>query len=325
MTVDHLSTAFQCLPTASMVIDQDMVFVDVNPAYCRAVQRSREDLIGRYLFDAFPDTPERIEPVERVFRQTLNGEITKLERQPYKLRMPNGILEDRLWDIEQHPIIAKSGEITGMIQFCEDVTEREAFRKERDLVSAELNHRVRNTLAVVQSVAEHTGDVSPTIDAFLESFSGRLAALGRNFAALSDSNWRGLDFAEIIRIELAPLTGPTLEGVSLSGPRITLGVKATKDASMIFHELITNASKYGFLTTPRGKLDIEWRLDEACLHMVWTETGLTDLKPPTRTGFGFQLFEMFPNLVLDKHFARDGLKLHAAIPITTISNEIVFA
>lgn len=321
----QLNTAFEHMPQAAMIIDRTHTFVNVNRAYCKAVQRAREDVVGRYVFDVFPDSRERIKITQKIFNASLNGETTRLLNQPFKLLMPDGRFEDRLWDIEQHPIHASDGTITSMVQFCDDVTEREALRKERDLVSAELSHRVRNTLAVVQSVAEHTGYASSSIAQFLSSFSGRLSSIGRNFTALSEANWRGLDLEQVIKIELAPYAGPTLDRISISGPKLTMSVKATKDASMIIHELITNASKYGFLTKPGAALEIRWQLQDNSLNVEWLETGMSGVKDPEHTGFGFQLFDMFPTVELQKVFADDGLKLTARIPVTVDADELSFA
>lgn len=317
-------TLFQRMPQASMVLDTNLAYIAANAAYCRAVERSRNELMGRYIFDVFPDTPERLEPVLEVFNRTLAGEVTTLENQPYKLQMPDGRILDRLWDLEQFPIYSETGDVKYMVQYCEDVTEREALREQRDLVSAELNHRVRNTLAVVQSVAEHTGEAARDYESFLQSFQGRLSAIGRNFAALSESHWQGLDLESVVSAELEPYAGPVLERISIDGPKLTLSVKATKDTSMLVHELITNASKYGFLTQSSGRLSIGWRIEDGILRVTWRESGLEGISVPVRTGFGFQLFELMPNVSVERHFAPDGLKLDVEIPVAIVSDELVF-
>jgi len=324
MITPSFEMLFQHMPQASMVLDHQLVFIAANEAYCRAVERTRDELIGSYIFDAFPDTPERIEPVLAVFKRTLAGEVTKLEKQPYKLQLPDGRVLDRLWDIEQSPIYSESGAVEFVVQYCEDVTEREALRSQRDLVSAELNHRVRNTLAVVQSVAEHTGLAATDYESFLQSFQGRLSAISRNFAALSESHWQGLVLESVVAAELEPYAGPVLERISIDGPALTLSVKATKDTSMLVHELITNASKYGFLTQPNGRLSIRWRIEDEILRVSWNESGLNGISAPERTGFGFQLFEMMPNVTVERDFAPDGLKLKVEIPVDIVSNELVF-
>lgn len=305
---------YDLMPQASMVLDADLVFVAANDAYCRAVKRSKSDLIGRYIFDVFPDTADRIEPVRRVFLNALAGQVTKIDAQPYELLLEDGTLEDRIWYIEQHPLKLDSG-TAYMVQYCEDITEREALRIQRDLVTAELNHRVRNTLAVVQSVAEHTGLASADIRSFLKGFSGRLAAMSRNFAALTDSHWQGLDFETILRTELEPYAGPVYDRIKHDGPEVKLTVRTSKFTSMLVHELITNASKYGFLTSPDGRLSLRWWIDENVLHAEWHETGLVNVQPPTELGFGFQLFKMMENIEVEYEFLPTGLKLHFGVPI----------
>lgn len=315
---------YHLMPQASMTLDLDLVFKNANQAYCRAVRRTRDQLVGRYVFEAFPDTADRVQPVMDAFQKSLTGEITRLHLVPYQLMLPNGQIEDRLWDIENQPLYSTNGDIIGLVQFCEDVTEREAFRKERDLVSAELMHRVRNTMAVVQSVAEHTGEMSDSIDEFLDGFSGRLMALSRNFTALSDANWQGLYLDDILQAELEPYLDAGSDRITIIGPRFRLGVKSTKDASMIFHELVTNASKHGFLTVPHGRVDVSWAFDKDHFKFTWRESGLTDLQPPARDGFGFQMMDMFPNIQLERQFHADGLKLSAEIPANLIASGLVF-
>ncbi|MEM7327259.1 MAG: HWE histidine kinase domain-containing protein [Pseudomonadota bacterium] len=317
-------TIFDGMPNAAMILDTELRFVDANDAYCRSVQRDKSDMLGRYVFDVFPDTPDRIKPILSAFKRTLAGEVVQMDAQPYKLKLPDGRVEDRVWQTSQFPVRCDAGNVEYLVQRAEDITEREKLRTERDLVNAELNHRVRNTLAVVQSVAEHTGLASRDIESFLTSFSGRLAAISRNFAALSESHWQGLDFEQICRTELVPYAGPVLDRITLKGPAFKMSVKATKDTSMIVHELITNASKYGFLTSPTGRLDIAWSLRNDTLIVNWIESGVDGVTPPIADGFGFQLFELMPNIHVIREFAPDGLKLRFQVAIKVVSDEVVF-
>ncbi|NQY14610.1 MAG: PAS domain-containing protein [Henriciella sp.] len=307
---------FDRMPNAAMVLDLGLNYIDANEAYCKAVQRTREQLIGNNIFDVFPDTPERVATVRAVFERTLAGEMTLLEAQPYKMELPDGTIEQRLWQIAQFPIYCDEGHVQFMVQRAEDVTERERLRGERDLVTAELNHRVRNTLAVVQSVAEQTGLVSDDIESFLKSFNGRLAAMSRNFAALTDAHWGGLDFETIIRTELEPYAGPAVDRVSFDGPQLTLNVRGSKFTSMLVHEFVTNASKYGFLTDPNGRLDLRWWVEDGNLQAEWFESGLKNVKAPEKTGFGFQLFDLVGNIKITPTFEPDGLKLRLSVPVT---------
>ncbi len=324
MVTTDFGLNYQRMPQASMTLDRELKFKNANEAYCKAVDRKRDDLIGLYLFDAFPDTAERMEPFLTALRKTLDGEITHLELQPYKLLLTDGRLEDRLWNIENQPLYSTEGAIIGVVQYCKDVTEREALRKERDLVTAELMHRVRNTMAVVQSVADHTIHTSNSLDEFHKAFSGRLMAMSRNFTMLCDANWLGLDIRAVLMTELSPYLESDSDRLQIDGDEFTLSVKSTKDAAMIFHELVTNALKYGFLSVPNGKLAVSWDFDGSSLNVRWSETGLTNLHPPKRQGFGFQMLDMYPNLGIEKRFESDGLKLSASIPASIVAGQIAF-
>lgn len=315
MAATFHKTIFDRMPNAAMVLDTNLVFVDANEAYCKSVQRQKSDLIGHYVFEVFPDTPERIAPVMEVFKRTLAGEATRMDAQPYKLELADGTIEDRIWQISQFPIRCDKGEVQFLVQRAEDVTEREELRTQRDLVAAELHHRVRNTLAVVQSIADHTAQTTSNIKSFLKSFNGRLAAMSRNFSALTEAHWTGLDFKTVILTGLEPYAGPAMDRVSLQGDPIKLTVRASKTTSMFVHELVTNASKYGFLACETGRLQARWWIEDDLLRAEWHESGLHDLTPPDETGFGFQLFDMIPNMNVQHQFEPDGLKISFRVPV----------
>ena len=319
-----LALNYQRMPLASMSLDRDLKFRNANDAYCLAVCRDKEKLLGKYVFEAFPDTEDRIKPFLDALRETLKGNVTRVEGQPYKLLLPDGQLEDRIWDLENHPLLSTSGEIIGLVQYCKDVTEQEALRRERDLITAELMHRVRNTMSVVQSVSDLTIEASESLDDFQKAFSGRLMAMSRNFTMLCEANWLGLDLETILRTELLPYLDSNSERVTVHGDEFTLSVKSTKDASMIFHELVTNALKYGFLSVPDAVLDVGWEFADEHLNVSWEESGVHGVQAPVRDGFGFQMMDMFPNLGLSKTFKPDGIKLTASIPAHIVSGQITF-
>lgn len=309
-------TIFNRMPNPAMILNKNLVFVDANDAYCRAVQRHRTEIIGRSVFDVFPNTPERTAQVKESFEKTLAGETVALDPQVVDSRFVDPSLENRTWQITQFRVHCEEGNADYLVQRSEDVTERERFRKERDLVTAELNHRVRNTLAVVQAIADHTGLVSDDIESFLESFNGRLAAMGRNFTALTDAHWSGLDFEDILRTELEPHVGPILDRVVFEGEAVKFSVRASKSTSMLVHELVTNACKYGFLTKETGALHVRWWIEQDRFHAEWRESGLENVRAPTKLGFGFQLFDTMPNIQVDPTFAPDGLKLKFSVPVS---------
>ncbi|MEC7289466.1 MAG: HWE histidine kinase domain-containing protein [Pseudomonadota bacterium] len=326
MSTSIITTIFDQMPNPAMVLNAKLIFADANQAYCQAVGKTRDELIGRHLLDVFPTNPDQSEFVIESFRRALTDGPVRLENKPYNFPEPHDPADERVWQVSQFAVHCDEGGADYLVQRCEDITEREELRRQRDLVTAELNHRVRNTLAVVQSMAEQTGQTSDDVDAFLRSFSGRLAAMSRNFAALTDSHWSGLPFEKILRTELEPYVGPDLHRVTLNGPPVVLSVRASKNSSMLVHEMVTNAAKHGFLAHPSGRLHVRWWIDDDMFHVDWKESGLDGIRAPDVFGFGFQLFEMMPNIVTDPAFEPDGLRLKFSVPISVsvASGEVSF-
>lgn len=302
------------LAVPMMILDRDLKFTMVNDPYCKAVDREPDDLLGVPIFDAFPDDPARIEKVRTKFMQALGGETSYLEEQPFLLRDAQGNINERIWRIFQFPYADNDGNITHMIQRCEDVTERVALRQQNEVISAELDHRVRNMLSVVEAMAMLAGSTAEDVDSFIESFSGRLVSMSRSFTQISKSNWQGLSLKSILESELSQFIGADDERLSISGPMITLSVKSTKDTSLMVHELATNAAKYGCFSTSSGKLDITWTMNEDGLSVAWSETGLSGIKPPVREGFGTQLLSMMPNLEVKRTYRDEGLLVEFFVP-----------
>lgn len=314
------------MPNPAMVLNARLIFADANDAYCQRVGKSKDELIGRHILDVFPATQDQSAQVIESFQKVLTDGPVRLENKPYNFLDAEDLADQRIWQVTQFAVHCDEGGADYLVQRSEDVTEREKLRTQRDLVTAELNHRVRNTLAVVQSMAEQTGETSPDIETFLSSFSGRLAAMSRNFAALTDSHWSGLPFETILRAELEPYLGPDIDHVTLDGPPVTLSVRASKNTSMLLHEMVTNAAKYGFLSQASGRLHVRWWIDGDLFHVDWKESGLTGVTAPKAVGFGFQLFDMMPNIVTDATFEPDGLRLKfkVAISVSIASGEVSF-
>ena len=171
----------------------------------------------------------------------------------------------------------------------------ELRRRERrlELMVNELNHRVKNTLATVQSLAGASGRDAASVAEFRAAFDTRLLALARAHDLLSRTGWEGADLGEVVRQTLAPYT--QREGVvSIAGPPVQLNPNAAVAVHMGLHEMATNAAKYGALSVESGRLDVSWRVLEADppgLRFEWVESGVPNLKPPTREGFGTRLIK----------------------------------
>jgi len=157
------------------------------------------------------------------------------------------------------------------------------------LLINELNHRVKNTLATVQSMASQTFRNSADREA-KQKFSSRLVALGAAHNLLSESKWAGADLRETVEAVLVPFRGG--QRVTLSGPDLNLDARTVTILSMVIQELATNASKYGALAHADGRISIEWeRVEHSDPYVVlrWVERDGPPVKQPLQTGFGSTL------------------------------------
>ena len=119
-----------------MILNSDFKFVDANQSYCTLVQMTREELIGQDFMDLFISSPAEKAFATKLFERTLAGEQTKVGAVPFKSGLPNGDVEERIWQVVQFAIQCEDTGNTYLVQRAEDVTERERLRKQRDLVSA---------------------------------------------------------------------------------------------------------------------------------------------------------------------------------------------
>jgi two-component system CheB/CheR fusion protein len=184
----------------------------------------------------------------------------------------------------------------GFVKILHDRTqEREAAERQK-LLTAELQHRVKNTLAVVRSIASRTLETTEDLDDFSAHFDGRLRAMSRTQGVLTRTGEGRIDLEELVREELLTHAAHEGEQVEISGPAIALKERAAEIFALALHELATNAVKYGALAQENGRVAISWRVLQTAhggrLSLDWRETGVPALDPkPSRTGFGRDLIE----------------------------------
>lgn len=183
----------------------------------------------------------------------------------------------------------EGGAATRVIGVLRDCTDRKARDDEREAFVGELDQRVKNTLASVQSMASQTARRTVSLEAFLKAFSGRLDAMAAAHVLLTSSRWRG---AAIGTIAAAELGGLTIGQAQWEGPDLVLNPRATNTLTLALHELGANAVKYGALSVESGAVAVTWRaLPEGGFELIWDERGGPTVEAPSRQGFGATLLE----------------------------------
>jgi two-component sensor histidine kinase/CHASE1-domain containing sensor protein len=190
----------------------------------------------------------------------------------------------------------------------------------RDSLTRELNHRVKNTLANVLSIAALTRRRSTDIDNFTESLTARIRALSATHDLLSQSDWSNAPLGEVVQSELAPYMDGEDSHVSMGGPLIKLAPNDAMSLGLAIHELATNAAKYGALSTIKGRVHVNWKLvglDQAEIH--WREEGGPVVNEPTKRGFGRDLIEKIVAHELrsqvDLRFLPGGVECTLMVPV----------
>jgi PAS domain S-box-containing protein len=459
---------FAASPAAVLILGPDtphFTILDVNDAYLAATMRTREDLLGRAMFDAFPDNPDDPAPNGvRNLRTSLERALASrrfelMDVQKYDIVRPDGTFEERWWKPANAPVVDVNGNVAAIIHHVADVTaERravEALRESEErfrefgeastdvlwmrsaeslewtylsrgferiygmdreealsgdtmrnwielvvpedrehalecigrvregeratfeyrirrpsdgqvrwvrntdfpmrdasgkviriggvgtditplkaaeahqaTLLAELQHRVRNTLAVVRSIARRTADNSKSVEDMVSHFQGRLDAFSRVQAAFTRAPGTGVDLMSIVEDELVAHAAREGEQVHVAGPDVILPMRTAEGLSLAIHELATNAVKHGALSGANGTLAIAWRVDKPDgvrrLVLTWIESGVdVPQSAVRREGFGMELLRRSLPYDLqaetDVTLSADGLRFELRMPLPAVN------
>ncbi|MEI2383803.1 HWE histidine kinase domain-containing protein [Breoghania sp. JC706] len=322
MTAIDYGRLFNDLPTPYMVLDTELRFLDMNQHYLDVTQRTRADLIGRYVFDAFPATAEEIAPFETALREALSGQTSVLERQIFPIPEPdaeNGGRREVCWTCRHVPAYDENGEICGVVQHAVDVTSEVAAEQMRDAVSHEFAHRIKNLLATITVIARRTAAQARTMEDFTTVFGQRIDAMARTHQLLVNGGWDGMLLSDLLEGELTPFRNEGRGAITLRGPRVLLTSTQAQALGMAFHELSTNAAKYGAFSDPAGRLEVRWTLEAGKLKIEWNEDGLHDVQAPDTIGFGSRIIEeVMPMQVegeVERVFNSTGMHCSIVVPM----------
>jgi PAS domain S-box-containing protein len=222
------------------------------------------------------------------------------------------------------PLHDANGKLEGAINMLVDVTEQKHAESRQKMLIDELNHRVKNTLATVQSLATQTARHAASVDEFIGAFESRLLSLGRAHELLAKRHWQDAPLEALVREITSPLTGAMQDRAVIAGPAIPVTPRIALNLTMCINELLTNAAKYGSLSGPDGSLAIRWVLSPAeggnTLDISWLERGGPPVIPPQHRGFGTRLIErcIVRDLggQVELSFQDEGLRCRLAIPLS---------
>jgi PAS domain S-box-containing protein len=191
------------------------------------------------------------------------------------------------------PLRDRSGKVVGASKVGRDITDRKRAEKLQQVLTDELSHRVKNTLATVQAIANQSLVRAKSPTDFVSSFTGRLQALAKAHALLTRSSMQGADVMELVN-EQVLIGAPNDNRISCSGPLLVLDAQAAMHLALVLHELATNARKHGALSVPYGRLSVTWqmRTNGGCsLLLSWKESNGPKVSAPSAHGFGRALIE----------------------------------
>ncbi len=225
------------------------------------------------------------------------------------------------------PLRDASGAIREWFGASTDVTESKRSEHSQRLLLSELDHRVKNILAVVQSIAQQTLGRGNRLPDEGRRLIGRISALAESHRLLARSSWRGASFCELIEGAVAPHRHENPGRITAEGPDLQINPRAAQTLVLALHELVTNAAKYGALSTPDGVLRVVWDVtgsgEARLLRLLWLERGGPRIDPaPERRGFGSRLleqtlaFELEGRATLD--FAPEGLRAVVELPVKAL-------
>jgi two-component sensor histidine kinase len=287
-----------------------------------------------------PWTPESVDPAPI--------HISDIDTADLSEDLRNTIRTEGIRSLAFIPLLSKGRVIGKFMSYCHEVRqftqndldlgitiarqlgfsiERQQANEQRDLLVAELSHRVKNTLTTVMSIARQTFSSGKDLEHIKASFEARLAALAQTHTRLAETKWTGVSLETMLLDELKPYRREDLDNLQLDGPQVELNPQCAVMLGMVVHELATNAAKYGALSGKEGTVDVKWWIDQETrqIMITWTERGGPTVHSPTRSGFGRLLLERALPISLmgrvDLRYEPGGLQASLEVPLAKALRE----
>lgn len=276
------------VPAAIAFVDASERYAFVNAGHRALWPRSGDHVVGSPVVEVVGDLVYR--KIGAEIAAALRG-----ERRAFELDLPGDAgSPPRTLQATYVPNLRADGTPDGFFALLMDITAHKADEERLRLLIGELDHRVRNTLAMILAMITQTEQRPGSKEAFAHDLRERIRALARTQALLTQSRWTGADLRTLVEQELTP-HGAAGERFEAQGPDLVLAPKPALSIGLLLHELATNAAKHGALGVPQGRVQVRWRLlgsgAEAMVEVEWREVGGPPVAPPTRKGFGSDLIE----------------------------------
>lgn len=293
--------AIMCLSTVGVILTW-------NPAAERLFGHAAADAIGQSARMLYPE--DAAAEFEANYARLRKGEIlacdaVRRHRDGHALDVAVNIAPIRQ---------GEDGPVVGFVAVVRDIREQKRREEHVRFILRELSHRTKNLLAIVQAMARQTAIKSESIEDFERRFSGRLQGLAHSHDLLVKEGWTGVSLKALVRTQLSSFLEPGDDRLDLAGPYLRLKPEAAQPLGLALHEMATNATKYGALSVPEGRVTVRWEHDPDTrrVRITWRERGGPPVEPPKTRGFGYQLVDWMVASAMDGtvslDFAPEGLE-----------------
>jgi len=306
---------FENAATGIALVGLDGRFLQCNPAYVEKTGYSEAELRTMHFRDIL-HPEDRAATLEKN-DQLLRGEIPSFAITGRYLGKDGTVRWMRRFvSLLRGP----DGKPLTVLSLATDMTDQVMYEHKIELLLREVNHRAKNMLGVVQAIARSSA--APNTEEFQARFAARVRAIATAHDLLVNSNWEGVDIAELVRTQVGQFTETLGDRVEVSGPSLRISGGAAQTLGMAVHELTANALKYGALSEQDGRVTIAWECDGQQFAMRWRESGGASPAEATRSGFGKlvlgRMTKMALNGEVDLTFAADGVRWDLRCPFDKI-------
>ena len=314
LTTALLASIVESSDDAIISKNLDGIVTTWNAAAERLFGYTAEEMIGQPIATLAP--PDRKSEMPLILSRLRAGErIDHFETQ--RRRKDDSLVEISL---TVSPIRNADGQIVGASKIARNITEQVELRRRLELLHREVDHRAKNVLQIVQALLHLTR--AATMNDYIAALEGRIRTLAAAHTQIAENEWRGADIDRLLEETLAPFRG-SAEQITLTGPPLFVQAEATQALAITIHELATNASKYGALSTPQGSVSMTWAVTADQLRLDWVERGGPPVVAPSSHGYGMRVIEsMLPNQAqgtVRLEWRKDGLFCTLGMPVKQLS------